>query len=57
MVLEHEQMPRSASNDSRRGVSPRAFPGVNEKRAVRHRAYSPFDALRGICFALTDVMC
>src|SRR5437867_7108245 len=33
------------------------FPGVNEERAVKHRAYSPFGTLRAICFALTDVMC
>jgi len=39
-------MPRSVPN----GLLARAFfVDSRKKRAVRHRAYSPFDALRAIC--------
>src|SRR5436309_3769110 len=36
----HNKCSSALLSDCRRGVSPRVFPGINEKRAVRHRLQS-----------------
>src|SRR5438093_11570390 len=37
---------KALPSDCRRGVSPRVFRWISQRRAVRHRAYSRSDALR-----------